>query len=122
MPSASVSLTIHPNAAAHIAELEMEKEMRQRIGPALQSVPELAAMEVEIAEPYDTGREPGVRIVAYSDRPFVPEDDTSWEIRRRLLALAALRMQTVTLTRYLHDLHMVQETVQDRPGARHIAN
>ena len=82
-PSSSVHVpvTIRPDAAARIAELGMQTEMQQMIEYALQVVPELIAIEVEVAERYDTGGEPGVSIVAYSDRAFMPEDNTSWEIR-----------------------------------------
>ena len=77
-----VPVTIRPDAAARIAELGMQTEMQQMIDRALQIVPELAAIEVEVAERYDTGGEPGVSIVAYSDRPFVPEEFFSWDVSR----------------------------------------
>lgn len=78
--SAKVPITIRPDAAARLAELGMQTEMQQMIDRALQVVPELAAIEVEIAERYDTGGEPGVSIVAYSDRAFVPEDLATWDV------------------------------------------
>ncbi len=74
----NVPVTIHPAAADRVAELGMEKEMRQMIDHALHVVPDLVAIEVEIAERYDMGGEPGVRIIPYSDRPFIPEDNT-WD-------------------------------------------
>lgn len=80
--SANVPVTIRPDAAARVAELGMQTEMQQMIDHALQIVPDLAAIEVEIAERYDTGGEPGVSIIPYSDRPFLPEDNTSDDLRR----------------------------------------
>lgn len=44
-------------------------------------VPDLAAIEAEVAQRYDAGGEPGVSIIAYTDRPFIPEDNTAWEVR-----------------------------------------
>ncbi len=80
--SVNVPVTIRPEAAARVTELGMQEELQQMIEYARQAVPELAAIEVEVAERYDMGDEPGVSIVAYSDRAFAPEDTTSWEVRR----------------------------------------
>lgn len=80
--STSVPVTIRPNAADRISELGMQTELQQMIEHARQVVPDLAAIEVELAERYDLGGEPGVSIIAYSDRPFIPEDNTSWEVRQ----------------------------------------
>jgi hypothetical protein len=80
--SVNVPVTIRPAAAARIAELGMQTELQQMIDRALWVVPELVAIEVEIAERYDTGGEPGVSIVAYSDQAFTPDDNTSDELRR----------------------------------------
>jgi hypothetical protein len=80
--STGVPVTIRPDAAARVAELGMQSELQQMIDHARQVVPDLAAIEVEIAERYDMGGEPGVSIIAYSDRPFEPEDNTSDELRR----------------------------------------
>jgi hypothetical protein len=80
--STSVPVRIRPDAAARVAELAIQKELQEMIDHALRAVPDLAALEVEVAERYDLGGEAGVSVFAYSDRPFVPEDNTSWEIRR----------------------------------------
>lgn len=79
--SATVPVTIRPEATARVAELGMQTELQQMIEHARQVVPDLAAIEVEVAERYDAGGEPGVSVIAYSDRPFIPEDNTAWEIR-----------------------------------------
>jgi hypothetical protein len=80
-PSTNVPITIRPAAAARIAELGMQTEMQQMIEHALHVVPELAAIEVEVAERYDTGGEPGVSIVAYSEA-LTPDDNTWWDVSR----------------------------------------
>jgi hypothetical protein len=78
--STDVPLTITPEAAARIAELGMQKELEQMIEHVREVVPNLAAIEVTIAECYDTRDEPGISIVAYSDRAFAPEANTSWDL------------------------------------------
>ena len=80
--STDVPVTIAPEAAARIAELGMQKETEQMIAHVREVVPGLAAIEVEIAERYDTGGEPGINIRSYSDRPYDPEDKTSWDLIR----------------------------------------
>jgi hypothetical protein len=71
--STEVPLTVTPEAAARTAELGMQRELEQMIEHVRQVVPGLAAIEVTIAECYDSRDEPGVGIVAYSDEAFEPE-------------------------------------------------
>lgn len=78
--STDVPVTISPEAAARVAELGMQKEMEQMIAHVREVVPSLVAIEVEIAERYDLGGEPGISIIPYSDQPYVEEDRTSWEL------------------------------------------
>lgn len=80
--SKNVPVTITPQAEARIAELGMRRELEQMIAHVREVVPALVAIEVEIAECYDTRDEPGVSILAYSDRPYDPEDKTSWNLIR----------------------------------------
>jgi hypothetical protein len=80
--STTVSVTVRPDASARVAALGMQTELQQMIDHVRQVVPDLEAVEVEIAERYDLGGEPGVSVIAYSDRPFLPDDTTSWQIRR----------------------------------------
>ena len=77
-----VPVTITAEAEARITELGMRKELEQMIAHVREVVPELTAIEVEIAERYDTGGEPGINIRAYSDRPYDAEDKTSWNLIR----------------------------------------
>lgn len=77
--STDVPATITPEAEARIAELGMRKELEQMIAYVRAVVPGLTAIEVTIAERYDTGGEPGINIEAYSDRVFEPGNTVSWD-------------------------------------------
>jgi hypothetical protein len=78
--STEVPVTIAPEAEARLSELGMHKELEQMIAHIREVVPALTAIEVEIAERYDTGGEPGINIRAYSDRSYDAEDKTSWNL------------------------------------------
>lgn len=80
--STDVPVTIAPEAEARLSELGMHKELEQMIAHIREVVPALTAIEVETAERYDMGVEPGVSIIAYSDRPCDAEDKTSWNLIR----------------------------------------
>jgi hypothetical protein len=70
--STDVPLTVTPEATARLAELGMQRELEQMIEHVRQVVPGLAAIEVTIAECYDSRDEPGVSIEAFSDEAFEP--------------------------------------------------
>lgn len=78
--STDIPVTITPEAEARIAELGMRKELEQMIAYVREVVPGLAAIEVTIAECYDTRDETGVSITACSDRLFEPGEKVSEEI------------------------------------------
>lgn len=84
--SSGVPLTITPEAAARIAELGMQKEFEQMVAHVREFVPDVAAIEVAREEPYDTDSDQ-ISITAYMDRPYVPEDKTSWNLTRREVEL-----------------------------------
>lgn len=77
--STDVPFTITPEAEARIAELGMRKELDQMIDYVRAVTPELAAIEVTLAERYDAGSEPGITIEAYSDQVFEPGNTVSWD-------------------------------------------
>jgi hypothetical protein len=77
--STDVPLTITPEAGARIAELGMRKELEQMIAYVREVVPGLTAIDVTIAECYDTRDETGVSITACSDRVFEPGNTVSWD-------------------------------------------
>ncbi|HTU89810.1 MAG TPA: hypothetical protein VMF69_06925 [Gemmataceae bacterium] len=80
--STDVPMTITPEAENGIAELDMRRELEQMISHVRKVVPGLAAIEVEVAERYDTGGEPGINITAYSDQVFEPGSTFSWDFTR----------------------------------------
>ncbi len=75
--STEVPLMITPEAAARVAELGMQKELEQMIAQVREVMKGLVAIEVKIAECYDSRDETGVSIEAYRDGPYDPEDKTS---------------------------------------------
>jgi hypothetical protein len=77
--STDIPVTITPEAEARIAELGMRKELEQMIDYVRAVTPGLAAIEVTVAERYDTGGEPGISIEAYSDQVFEPGNTVSWD-------------------------------------------
>ncbi len=71
---ADVPVVVDPEAAARVAELGMQAEFEQMLDYTRRAVPDLRRIDVEVAWPYDTGREPGVTIVATTGRPWVQEE------------------------------------------------
>ncbi|MGH7174608.1 MAG: hypothetical protein ACRELF_11520 [Gemmataceae bacterium] len=65
--STAVPVTVTPEAEARLAELGMRKELEQMIAYVREAVPGLAAIEVTVAECYDSRDEPGVSITASSE-------------------------------------------------------
>ncbi len=83
--SASVPVTVTPEAAARIAELGIQAAVDQMLGHALQTIPDLQRLEVVLDGPYDTHEEPYLTIHATTDRILVPGDTTEkgwtdWEL------------------------------------------
>ena len=84
--SATVPVTVAPEAAARIAELGIQAAVDQLLGHALQTIPELQRLEVVLDGPYDTHEEPYLAIRATTDRILVPGDTTEREWRDWKLA------------------------------------
>jgi hypothetical protein len=76
----TVPLTVTPEAAAHIAQLGMQRECDLMIEHTRQTVPYLRSIAVTLEEPYDTGDEPGIVIWSTVDHPHPLEDpsETQW--------------------------------------------
>jgi hypothetical protein len=72
----TVPLTVTPEAAAHIAQLGMQREFDLMIERTRQTVPYLRSIAVTLEEPYDTGDEPGIVIGAAVDNPHPLEDSS----------------------------------------------
>jgi len=62
--STTVPVSIEPEAAARVAELGRQRELEQMLEHARQTVPNLRALEVQLALPYDTGDETSITIQA----------------------------------------------------------
>ncbi len=80
--SATIPVTVTPQAAARIGELGMQAEVERMLDYARHDIPELVRIEVVLNERYDEDSPPGVAINAYSQRPYDPADRTDAELCR----------------------------------------
>jgi hypothetical protein len=84
--TANVPITIAPEAAAHVADLGLQREFEQMLEHAKQTVPGLRAINVILTYDPETGDDPRVIIEAMIPEPARPEEDTTqsdytrWEI------------------------------------------
>ena len=78
--TSTIPVTVTPEAAARIAELGFEAHVETMLEYARQNIAGLVRLEVVLNERYDLGGEPGVAIDAWSERPFVPGDNTSRDL------------------------------------------
>jgi hypothetical protein len=69
--SATVPVTVTPEAAARITELGFQTQVDRMIDYARQHLPEVTRIAVVLNDRYDMGGEPGVAIEAFS-RQFDP--------------------------------------------------
>jgi hypothetical protein len=77
-----IPVTITPEAAAHVAMLEMQHEFEMMVSKAKESITGLRAIDVSLAEPYDYGDDIRVIIDAFVDERHTLEDRSTWEYRR----------------------------------------
>jgi hypothetical protein len=80
--SATVPVTVTPEAAARIAELGFEGQVQRMMDHARQRLPRLVRIEVALNERYDTEEEDGVLIAAYCRSLDEPSGETFWELAR----------------------------------------
>jgi hypothetical protein len=80
--SATVPVTVTPEAAARIAKLGFQAQVNRIIDYARQNLPDLDRIEVELHDRYELGDEPVLVIDAYGRRPFDPADQTENEMDR----------------------------------------
>ena len=66
-PTTTIPVVVTPEAAARVAELGMQRELDIMVQHALQTVPGLRSVEVQLALPYDTGDETRITIEAMAD-------------------------------------------------------
>jgi hypothetical protein len=74
LDSLGVPVVLKPGASERIDELGMQAEFWQVLEHTCGTVPGLARIEVEVAERYDTGGEPGITIEAVTEHPLVGDD------------------------------------------------
>jgi hypothetical protein len=80
--SATVPVTVTPEAAARIAHLGFQREVDRIIDYARQHLPDLDRIEVVLYDRYELGDEPGLAIEIYGRRPFDPADKADKEMVR----------------------------------------
>ncbi|HKI37223.1 MAG TPA: hypothetical protein VKA46_35540 [Gemmataceae bacterium] len=84
--SATIPVTVTPEAAARIAHLGFQAEVDRMIDYARQHLPEVERIEVVLSDRYDDGDEPGLSVDVYSRRPFDPAENITgamiqWKVR-----------------------------------------
>jgi hypothetical protein len=79
---ATVPMKITPEAAARVAELGIQAELDQMLEHVRKVVPKLQSLEVELAEPCDTGDELGVNIRAWTGLPWQQLNDIKRPLAR----------------------------------------
>jgi hypothetical protein len=77
--TATVPVTITPEAAARVAELGMQKELDLMLEHTRQVVRGLRAIKVVLEPCYETRDEPGITIWAVSPAAEDSEDRTEWD-------------------------------------------
>jgi hypothetical protein len=80
--SASIPVTVTPEAAARIAELGFQAQVDQMIEYARTQLPEIVRIEVELYDRYELGDEPGLSVDAWSSRPFDPAEHISRDLSK----------------------------------------
>jgi hypothetical protein len=78
MATATIPLTVDPEADELVAELGMRSDLERMLDRARQTIPGLLRLHVVFGPPYDTGPEPSVVIEAYRDPAHREPDDQVW--------------------------------------------
>ena len=79
MNATGIPVTIASGAADRVAQLSMQRDLKQMLEHTLRTVSGLRAIEVQLALPYDTDVETSITIEALVDHPNPVEDRTRWE-------------------------------------------
>jgi hypothetical protein len=80
--SATVPVTVTPEAAARITKLGFQTQVDRTIDYARRNFPDLDRIEVELHDRYELGDEPVLVIEAYSRGPIDPTDQAENEMDR----------------------------------------
>jgi hypothetical protein len=84
--SATVPVSVTPEAAARIDAMGLQTHVERMIDHACKVLPELQRIEVVLYDRYEQGNEPGVAIDVHSKQPFDPatridEQLTRWVVK-----------------------------------------
>ncbi len=84
--SATIPVTVTPEAAARIAKLGFQAAVDRMIDYARQHLPEIERIEVVLYDRYELGDAPGVSIDIYGNRRSDPDDTIvsdliNWRVR-----------------------------------------
>ena len=82
MSTATIPVTISPEAAAYVAEIAMEQPFRQMLEHIQETVCGLHAVSVVLQEPYDLGPDPCVIFDVTMADPKVEKDETESRFER----------------------------------------
>jgi hypothetical protein len=80
--SATIPVTVTPEAAARIADLRLEAEVDRMIDHARQHLPEVERIEVVLYDRYDLGDDPGLAVDIYSRHPFNENESISGNLSK----------------------------------------
>jgi hypothetical protein len=80
--SATVPVSVTPEATARIAHLGLQPAVDRMIEHARQAYQGMARIEVTLHDRYELGDEPGLAVEVYGTRPFDPADRTDWNVVR----------------------------------------
>jgi hypothetical protein len=77
--TATIPVTITPEAAAHIQELGLQREFEHMLEHTKQVIPSLRTIRVEMSYEPDPCSEPVVILWAHRDDPGPDPDQTDWD-------------------------------------------
>jgi hypothetical protein len=78
--SATIPVTVTPEAASRIAALGFQGAVDRMIDYARHQLPEVERIEVALYDRYEDGDEPGIAVDIYSRRPSSPDENPAWDM------------------------------------------
>jgi len=80
--SATIPVTITPEAAARIAKLGLQEHVDKTIEYARTQLPEIVRIEVNLYDRFELGDEPALCVEAWSNRPFHSDEHISEKLTK----------------------------------------
>jgi hypothetical protein len=84
--SATVPVTVTPEATARIAQKGFQAAVERMIDYARRHLPDLDRIDVELHDRYELGDEPALTIECYGRRPFDQTDRTDDDLGRWVIS------------------------------------